>query len=26
MPPTTRKALVDGPGDPVAVVEQVADG
>jgi Uncharacterised protein conserved in bacteria (DUF2336) len=26
MPPTTRKPLVDGPGDPVAVVEQVADG
>ena len=26
MPPTTRKPLVDGPGDPAAVVEQVADG
>jgi hypothetical protein len=26
MPPTTRKPLVDGPGDPVAVIEQVADG
>jgi hypothetical protein len=26
MPPTTRKPLVDGPGDLAAVVEQVADG
>jgi hypothetical protein len=24
MPPTTRKPLVDGPGDLAAVVEQVA--
>src|SRR5262249_45532167 len=26
MPPITRKLLVDGPGDPAAVVEKVADG